>query len=170
MFPDGTLRGVMLHWTAGDYERVFSAYHFCLLGAADVRVAQTCDLRANMVDVRSATAPYAAHTAGRNSYTAGIAICAMESAQPSDFGRYPLTGAQIDAACIVAAALVKHYAIALSAVRTHAEAALEDGYFGAGGADLRWDIARLAPAGGPLQPAEAATTGDYLRARVAQRC
>jgi hypothetical protein len=51
-------------------------------------------------------------------------------------------------------------------VRTHAEAAVEDGYFG-DGADERWDIARLAPAPEPLHPREATATGDALRARIA---
>ena len=88
-------------------------------------------------------------------------------AQPSDFGRYPLVDAQIDALCIVARTLAEAYGIPPAAIRTHAEAALEDGYFGAGGDELRWDIARLEPRAEPLAEREAALTGDVLRARIA---
>jgi hypothetical protein len=168
VFPAGTLRTVILHWTAGNYATVFSAYHFCLIGASDVSVAATHDLRANMRDVGSGTGAYAAHAQGRNSYAAGIAICCMDSATPHDFAAYPLTPAQIEALCVVTAHVGRHYGVAVGDIRTHAEAALEDGYFGAGGDNVRWDIARLEPAAGPLRPAEAAAVGDRLRARIAE--
>ncbi len=169
--PPGDIRTVVLHWTAGDYHTPFAAYHFCVCGAERPAIVASYDLRANMRDVRSAAADdYAAHTAGRNSFAAGIAVCAMASATPHDFGRYPLTAAQIDAVCAVAAALVARYAIALENVRTHAEAALEDGYFGADDDDVRWDIARLEPSAEPLRPAEAAAVGNVLRAGIARRC
>ena len=166
--PAGELRSISLHWTARDYDAVFPAYHFCLRGAADVTVVQTHDLRANMRDVRLAPdAPYAAHTSGRNSWSIGIAVCGMAGARPDDFGRFPLHDAQIDGLCRVAWALADFYGIAPAAIRTHAEAALEDGYFGAGGDEQRWDIARLAPRPEPLAPIEATLTGDLLRARIA---
>jgi hypothetical protein len=162
------LRSISLHWTAHDYEAVFPAYHFCLRGVSEILVAATHDLRANMRDVRrEPERPYAAHTAGRNSWSIGLAVCAMAGARPSDFGPFPLREAQIDALCAVARRLAVAYAIPLAAIRTHAEAALEDGYFGAGGDDERWDIARLAPRPEPLTPSEAAATGDLLRARIA---
>ncbi len=162
------MRSIALHWTAGDYETVFPAYHLCLRGAADVAVVATHDLRANMRDVAAdGRAPYAAHVAGRNSWTIGIAICAMGGATPSDFGRWPLTRAQLDALAVVARTLADAYAIPLAAIRTHAEAALEDGYFGAGDDDCRWDIARLAPSAAPLAPHEATATGNFLRQRIA---
>ncbi len=164
--PSGNLYSVVLHWTAGDYATTYPAYHFCLSGAADVHVVASGDLRANMRDLRArGAAGYAAHTAGRNSFAAGIAICAMEGATPHDFGPCPLTAAQIEALCFVAAAVARFYRISLAAVRTHAEAAIDDGYFGAGD-DERWDIARLAPSTGPLRVAEAAAVGDELRARI----
>jgi hypothetical protein len=166
--PEGDLRSISLHWTAYDYEAVFPAYHFCLRGVSDVTVVQTADLRGNMRDLRrDDSGPYAAHTAGRNSWSIGIAVCAMADARPDDFGRYPLAEAQIAALCTVARALADVYGIPLAAIRTHAEAALEDGYFGAGGDDERWDIARLAPRSEPLAAAEATLTGDVLRARIA---
>ncbi|BDE05772.1 hypothetical protein WPS_10480 [Vulcanimicrobium alpinum] len=165
--PPGDLRAISLHWTAYDYERFFPAYHFCLTGARDVIVHHTHDLRENMRDVRiDAGAPYAAHTRGRNSWSIGISIAAMQDATPADFGAYPITQAQREAMCVVAAALARFYRIVPEAVRTHAEAALDDGYFGAGSDDLRWDIARFAPSPEPLVPAEAIACGAWFRERV----
>jgi hypothetical protein len=162
------LRSISLHWTAHDYEAVFPAYHFCLRGVSEIEVVATHDLRANMRDVRLAPErPYAAHTAGRNSWSIGLAVCAMAGARPSDFGAFPLLPGQIDALCVVAGRLAAAYGIPLAAIRTHAEAALEDGYFGADGDDRRWDVARLAPAPEPLAPDEAGLTGERLRARIA---
>jgi hypothetical protein len=164
------LRSISLHWTAHDYDAVFPAYHYCISGARDVLVHHTHDLRENMRDVRlDPSLPYAAHTMGRNSWSIGISIAAMRDATPADFGSFPLTEPQLDAMCRVAAALASFYGIDVAAIRTHAEAALDDGYFGAatGGEHLRWDIARLRPSPEPLLPAEATATGDWFRARVA---
>ena len=91
----------------------------------------------------------------------------MGGATPFDFGRWPLTRAQLDALAYVARVLAERYAIALGAIRTHAEAALEDGYFGADGDDCRWDIARLEPNGAALEPSEVTATGNALRERIA---
>jgi hypothetical protein len=161
----------MLHWTAGDYLTTFSAYHFCLTGALAVRVHATHDLRANMRDLRrESSGDYAAHTAGRNSFSVGIAICAMRGATPHDFADYPLTPDQVEALCLVAARIAAFYEIALDAIRTHAEAALDDGYFGAGDDEVRWDIARLEPRAAPLAPVEAAAVGARLRERISALC
>jgi len=134
----------------------------------DVVVHHTHDLRENMRDVRLDPAlPYAAHTARRNSWSIGLSIAAMQGATPADFGAYPVTTPQLDALCRVAATLASFYGIDVANVRTHAEAALDDGYFGAGGASSRWDIARLRPAPEPLRPDEATATGDWFRSRIA---
>lgn len=171
MLPAGTLRAVILHWTAGDYTTTFPAYHFCLSGALDVMVHATHDLRANMRDLRVPGTPaYAAHTQGRNSFAVGIAVCAMRAALPDDFAAHPVTPAQIDALCAVTAQLVRTYGIALDAVCTHAEAAVADGYFGCGGENVRWDLARLEPRPAPLSPGDARVTGERLRALIAARC
>jgi len=162
------LRSISLHWTAHDYDAVFPAYHFCLTRPDDVLVHHTHDLRANMRDVRlDPSSPYAAHTRGRTSWSIGISIAAMADSTPSDFGAYPLTEPQLEAMCQVAARLAAFYAIDVAAIRMHAEAALADGYFGAGSDELRWDIARLRPSNEPLQPSEATRTGDWFRSRVA---
>jgi hypothetical protein len=162
------LRSISLHWTAGDYDAVFSSYHFCIRGVSDIEVVQTHDLRANMRDLRvNPAGPYAAHTLGRNSWSVGIAVCGMAGARPSDFGRFPLLDEQVGALCEVARTIADAYRIPLAAIRTHAEAALEDGYFGADDDDLRWDVARLEPRSTPLAESEATVTGDILRARIA---
>lgn len=166
VFPAGDLRAIWLHWTGSDYATVFPSYHFCLSGADDVIVHQTHDLRANMRDVRTVPGePYAAHTAGRNGWAIGLAICSMAGATPNDFGIAPLTEPQLSALCTVAARLAQAYGIATAAIRTHAEAALEDGYFGDGD-EQRWDIARLAASASPLVPADAHRVGAALRARI----
>jgi len=162
------VRSLYLHWTAHGYDEVFPAYHYCITRPDDVIVHHTHDLRANMRDVRLDPArPYAAHTGGRNSWALGLAIAAMRSASPADFGSCPVTAPQLDGICAVAAVLARFYAIDLAAIKTHAEAALEDGYFGAEAAERRWDIARLRASPQPLDPAEAARTGDWFRERIA---
>jgi hypothetical protein len=162
------LRSISLHWTGHDYGRVFPAYHFCVSRPADVLIHHTHDLRENMRDVRlDPGLPYAPHTQGRNSWSIGVAVAAMEEATPSDFGAYPVTEPQLDALCRVAATLAGFYGIEVAAIRTHAEAALDDGYFGAGDDASRWDIARLRPSAAPLEGAEAVAAGDEFRRRIA---
>lgn len=168
-FAAGEIRQIYLHWTAGDYASVFPAYHFCVaLGADGVPlVVATHDVRANMRDVRAGLVPYAAHTAGRNSFALGLAICAMAGAEPGDFGRFPLRDDLVDACCEFAAHACVAYGIVIDAttVLTHAEAALADGYFGCE-PDERWDIARLVPSATPLEADDARRTGELLRARI----
>ncbi len=157
-----------LHWTAGDYAQTFDAYHFCIALRDGVPVVvATRAVEANLRDVREPGEPYAAHVAGRNSYAIGVAVCGMRDATPHDFGSYPLRDDMLEAACALVAQLCARYAIAIDAehVRTHAEAAVDDGYFGAGD-EQRWDVARLAPDGRPLDVADARTVGDGLRARI----
>jgi hypothetical protein len=167
--PAGDLRSISLHWTAHDYAAIFPAYHFCLADAEDVVVHHTHDLRENMREVsKGPELPYAAHTRGRNSFSIGISIAAMRDATPSDFGAYPLTQPQLEAMCRLAMGLARFYGIDVAAIRTHAEAALDDGYFGAGNDELRWDIARLRPSADPLEPHEATVTGDWFRNRIAE--
>jgi hypothetical protein len=168
--PSGDLRYVYLHWTAGDDATSFDAYHFCVARRMGVwEAVNTHDLRANMRDVSAFEGPYAAHTAGRNSFAIGIAVCGMRDARPDDFGDFPLCEAAVDATCELTARLCAAYAIPVDAahVRTHAEAAVQDGYFGSG-EDERWDIARLIPAAAPLVASEATSVGEVLRDKVAR--
>jgi hypothetical protein len=168
--PECDLRRIYLHWTGGDYGTAFAAYHFCVaLGSEGVPiVCATHELRANARDLRLAPAgDYAAHTQGRNSFACGLAVAGMRNATPADFGAFPLRDDLVAALCAVAARIAERYAIPLDAahVMTHAEAALEDGYFGAA-PEQRWDIARFSPEPRPLEPADAARAGESLRERI----
>ena len=169
-FAPGRIDRLYLHWSAGNYNDVFPAYHFCVAldERGSVTVVQTNRLESNMRDVREdPDAPYAAHTRGRNSYALGLSIMAMRGAAPDDFGAYPLTPALLDGLYAVAAELARFYAIAVDGahIMTHAEAAVIDGYFGSG-ENQRWDIARLTASTQPLDADEAARVGDRLRAGI----
>jgi len=167
--PRGRIERIYLHWSGGDYTTVYSSYHFCVALRAGAPVVEaTHDLTANMRDLHAAEAgTYAAHTAGRNSFAAGLSVMGMRDATPSDFGNYPLTTVQIAAMCAVAAQIARAYDIPIDAehVLTHAEAAIVDGYFGIA-EEERWDIARLAPRAEMPTAEEALATGNGLRARV----
>lgn len=170
-FPPGRLEALYLHWSAGDYTTVFPSYHFCIttIGGRPF-VVETHDVSANMRDL-SAGGTYAAHTLGRNAFAAGISVMGMAGATPVDFGLYPIGALSIDALCRVGAAIADAYNIPIDAdhVMTHAEAAIIDGYFGAG-EDERWDIARLHPQDGPLIPQDALDTGEELRRTIRSYC
>jgi hypothetical protein len=165
------VRRIFLHWTAGDYRSVFPAYHFCVALDEDGLpiVCETADLRANARALSAADEGYAAHVAGRNSFACGLAVAGMAGAAPHDFGAFPLREDMLDALCTVAAAICARYRIPIRAefVGTHAEAAVEDGYFGSGD-EQRWDIARLAADARPLVPEDAKRVGDALRARISR--
>ncbi len=167
--PRGRIERIYLHWSAGDYVTLYPSYHVCVALCDGAAVARpTHDLRANMRDLADAEpGSYAAHTAGRNSFAAGLSIMGMRDATPRDFGAYPLTSVQIDAMCAVAAEIARAYGIEVDAahVLSHAEAAIVDGYFGTQ-EDERWDIARLEPHDGDPTPGEAIATGDVLRERI----
>jgi len=168
-FPQGRIERIYLHWSGGDYTTVFPAYHYCVVRSGGRAVVEkTGDLRANMRALTADDVDYVAHTMGRNSYAAGLAIAGMSGAQPSDFGPYPMTDEQLEAFCGIAAAIARAYAIPVrpETILTHAEAAIVDGYFGCG-EDERWDIARLRPSPAALTTAEAVATGDRLRSKIA---
>ncbi len=157
-----------LHWTGGDYEETFAAYHYCIALRDGVPVAiETHDPAANARDVRACDGAYAAHVADRNSHALGVAVCGMRDATPQDFGTFALRDDMLEAACALVARLCGAHGIPIDAahVRTHAEAALDDGYFGSGQQE-RWDIARVRPGPGPLDSREARDTAEYLRERV----
>ena len=168
--PEGRIERIYTHWSGGDYETVYPAYHVCIARRSDggILVVETHDPRANMRDVYAEPdAPYAPHTYQRNSFALGIAIMAMRDATPANFGAFPLTPESIDALCLVAAKLAAHYRVPVEPeyLMSHAEAAIRDGYFGHGD-DERWDIARLQPNMHPLAPHDALATGDELRRRT----
>jgi hypothetical protein len=166
----GELRTIYLHWSGGTYSDAYASYHYCIAWDGNrIYVAQTNDLRGNTRDVYGSEAPYAAHTYRRNSHSAGLCVLGMKNAVPDDFGAYPLRMDMVNGLCHVAASLARAYGIPVDAahVRTHAEAAIDDGYFGAQGDDVRWDIARLYPSSLPLTEEEGKATAAILRERIA---
>jgi len=169
-FPPGRIDRIYTHWSAHDYSSVFPAYHYCVAldEDGDVAIVNTHDVRENMRDVYDGPeTPYAQHTRKRNSYAIGISIMAMEDSRPDDFGPYPMTDAQIDGLCVLAAKIAAFYDIPIDAdhVMSHAEAAKIENYFGTADNE-RWDIARLSAAPRPLVPEDAVTVGEELRRRM----
>lgn len=165
----GRAERIFLHWSGGDYETVYDAYHWCVAQReGSIVVVQTRDPAENLRNVYDEPeTPYGAHVYRRNSYALGISLMAMKDATPADFGLYPVTDPLIEALCTVASRVAATYGIQITrqTVLTHAEAAVEDGYFGAG-EEERWDIARLQPSQKPLTPDEAGSCGDELRSRI----
>jgi hypothetical protein len=168
--PQGRIERIYTHWSAHDYGSVWPAYHFCVATKDDgtIVVVHTHDVTENMRDVYAdPDAPYAAHTRGRNSHAVGISIMAMQGAKPEDFGPYPLTEELIDGLCRVGAYLADYYGVPIDAehIMSHAEAALQDGYYGNAESE-RWDIARLRAEPRPLEQNDGIEAGEELRRRM----
>src|SRR5579864_8747612 len=162
--PDGRLD---LHWSAQEYDRLSSSYHF-VVGYRDhtLFAQQTHDVRENMRRLTQ-DMEYAAHTRARNSFAIGVSALGMLDATPHDFGTQPLTDELVDALCAMCDHLTHRYEIVIDAdhVMTHAEAAIIDGYFGLL-PEERWDLARLHPRPEPVTPQEARANGELLRQKI----
>lgn len=146
-------RKITLHWTAGQYlpnREEKEAYH--LLIPKDAGVLKTHDF----------TAPLE-HCWHDNTGNIGIAVCAMWKAGSGDFGAYPFTDSQLQTMLEAAALIAVLKKLTVSAVATHAERAVEKGYFGE-----RWDFAVLKPAS-RLTPQMAIQTGEGLRKEIARK-
>ena len=127
---------IYLHWTAGRYGQLYDDYHFNI--DADGSIYQTCT---QLTELKS-------HTWQRNTGAIGIALCCACGALPhngrdTDFGKFPPTPRQIDAAGKLVAKLAQGLNIPIDRgnVLTHCEAALIDGYGPySGDAETRWDL------------------------------
>jgi hypothetical protein len=125
----------------------------------------THDPRDNMPGLTDA--PMASHTWHRNSWALGIAIGGMDGATTNNFGKDPVQLHELQYLCAGAAALAAKYGVQANqdlgggehTIMTHAEAAIQDGYFGE-----RWDLALFEP--GPLTQTGARYHGDLLRQRI----
>ena len=136
--PRGVCHGVVFHWSAGRYTPYFPHYHVCVLGPPhDGAVLLTHPFQNNLRQIRAGDI-YAAHTKGRNSYRLAVSAMAMYGATMNDSGQFPVTPKQIETLCAVAGLMVVKYTLDISAVRTHYEWAIEDGYY-----PNRWDFMRL---------------------------
>ena len=131
----GKIKHIYLHWTAGRYDQFFDDYHLNIDGEG--KVYRTC----------SSLDELKAHTYRRNTGAIGITLCCALDAswqgEVPDLGSCPPTTLQLVALAKVVAVLCVGLGLALddSAVMTHAEAALVDGYgAGSGDSETRWDL------------------------------
>ena len=155
----GRIAQIYLHWTAGRYGQLYDDYHFNI--DADGSIYQTCT---QLTELKS-------HTWHRNTGAIGIALCCACSALPhngrdTEFGKFPPTPQQIDAAGKLVAKLAQGLNIPIDRgnVLTHCEAALIDGYGPySGDAETRWDLwyLRDSPGDGQMKPG-----GDILRGKA----
>ena len=151
---------IYLHWTAGRYGQLYDDYHFNI--DADGSIYQTCT---QLTELKS-------HTWHRNTGAIGIALCCACSALPhngrdTEFGKFPPTPRQIDAAGKLVAKLAQGLNIPIDRgnVLTHCEDALIDGYGPySGDAETRWDLwyLRDSPGDGAMKPGGQVIRGKAL--------
>ena len=132
----GTIKRIILHWTAGKYHQIFDDYHLCIDAHGIMHMPS------NLTDLKS-------HTYKRNTGSIGIAMCcgveafAVMKLGAVNFGPMPPTVMQIECMAHVVAILTQELSIELNEknVFTHCEAAIEDGYGpGSEDPDIRWDL------------------------------
>ena len=135
----GKITKLYLHWTAGRYEQVFDDYHISIGKTGTIYLS--CD---DFTELK-------AHTWHRNTGAIGITLCCgylafLIGGEPLpiiNFGPEPPTQLQIESMAQVIAVISHGLGLEISYenVKTHAEAAIEDGYGPYGeDPDLRWDL------------------------------
>ena len=149
---------IYVHWSAGRYGQFFDDYHINI--DSDGSIVVTTDDLSEVL----------AHTWHRNTGAVGIALSCCFGAEANngydaEFGDYPPTPAQIDVVSQVVAVLCKGREIPVDYdhVKTHCEAAEEDGY-GPSTTCERWDLWYLpdSPGDGQMKPG-----GDVIRGKAA---
>lgn len=119
------MKRIIMHWTAGadgvnDLEK--DSYHFIV--SRDGGVTQGKDKVEDNIPPL-VQGQYAAHTWKLNSYSIGVSLDAMAGAteRPFSWGDYPLTDKQVDALCLLVAALSTKHSVPVTpeTVLTHAE-------------------------------------------------
>lgn len=124
---------IILHWSASDYDAVFSDYHINITGDGAIWID------GSLSDRRS-------HVAGRNTPSIGISLSCSAGASVTregyvTRGMYPPKEIQLDTLAKVVAKLCIEIGIPLENVYTHSEIAELDGYgITSGDPDLRWDL------------------------------
>lgn len=164
-FPGCRIDGIVIHWTAGAYglnSVEEGAYHFIVQPDGRINRGQfTLDQQTPPLVFSPRS--YAAHTKGFNSYRAGVAMDAMGDAKERPFsaGRWPLTEGQVERTCLLCAAILKFYGLALNrnTVNTHAEVPIIHDRPQPG----KWDVNWLPGMEAPVAPLVA---GDLLRERI----
>lgn len=133
---------VLIHWTAGSHTPSAvdrEHYHYLIDGQAQAHRGDH-PLSANCPTLRR---PYAAHTRGMNTGSAGLALCGMAGARERPFepGRWPFTREQWRVAQAVAAQLLRHAGLPCTQATcfSHFEAETLHGVRQAG----KWDVSVL---------------------------
>lgn len=159
------MKRVIVHWTAGSYTPSAidrEHYHYLIDGAGDLHKARPVEQNDRSVAGLSSD-DYAAHTRGLNSYSIGVALCAMHGARERPFspGQYPITPAQVRSLTAFLVTLMETHDIPLSreTVLTHAEVQPTLGVWQRG----KWDVMWWPGMDGPADPVAA---GDMMRERV----
>lgn len=164
--PNGDVHRIYLHWAVAPFGCLFDDYNAMVDLEADKWVLKlTHNPQDNIPGINDNA--MASHTWHRNSWALGIAIGGMEGATTNNFGKDPVELHELEYLCAGAAALGAKYGVQADldlgegehTIMTHAEAALQDGYFGE-----RWDLAMFEP--GPLTEAGARYHGELLRRRI----
>lgn len=158
--PAGSLKRVIVHWTAGGYTPGpldLHHYHFLIDGDGKVHRG-TFSVKDN---VRPRGNQYAAHTRKLNTGSVGIAVCAMRDARerPFDAGAYPMKEIQWEAMAVCASEVCAAYGIPVDKehVLGHGEVQEVLGVKQLG----KWD-----PLGRPWEKPPIGGAGDDFRARV----
>lgn len=182
--PAGSLKRLYLHWTAGDYDTLFTDYNGmveCVNGEWAMKL--THDPSDNAIGVNdNKPAP---HTFERNTGAIGVSIAAMLYATTHDFGADPVTVVGLEHLCALSAAFCAKYGVDTLGtaaggpyagepnILTHGEAGdlpgnpsqYPEGPYGPLSTCERWDLVIFAPLpdGESITAADVKTCGDALR-------
>jgi hypothetical protein len=110
--PNCAMKRVIFHWTVGTYKaNDFEKEHYHFLIEGDGTVVKGRHSIADNVSTQDGN--YAAHVAGANTGSIGIAACCMAGARQTPFqgGSHPMTEVQFKKMAEVAAELCKFYQI-----------------------------------------------------------
>jgi N-acetyl-anhydromuramyl-L-alanine amidase AmpD len=155
---------IIIHWTAGGrYANAVDRQSYHYLVQQDGSVVQGVSVAKNLRNIppRTPRSEYAAHTAGFNSWSVGVALCGMRGAVPGGpYGPDPITESQVMAMCGLVGQLCRDWDLDVDAdtVFHHAEAQTIHGRPQAG----KWDITEI-PFAPDVPPDE---VGLWLRARI----
>jgi N-acetyl-anhydromuramyl-L-alanine amidase AmpD len=160
------MKRIILHWSAGGHTATATDkrhYHFIVEGSGKIVTGDhPPQANAHIANPKDGST-YAAHTAGTNTGSIGVAVAAMRGAveRPFNAGPSPITPAQVDALVALVARLCKQHGIPVTrqTVLTHAEVQPTLGIKQRG----KWDITWLPNMTGPIDPI---ALGDMLRTRV----
>lgn len=156
---------LVLHWSAGYYNTLFSEYHISITDKGDIYVS-TEDLS----EVKS-------HTWKANSGNVGISLCCAYDADTNDLGDYPPTPKQIEVMAQVIAVVADALWLSIDKthVQTHGEIAddlsiydEEDLHGPQNGCD-RWDLEYLGTEESPSYnpwATDGSRGGDVLRGKA----